>query len=65
MDVSVFHIFTFISSGLTRIMAQSRDYGELYWAWRGWRDDVGPPAREDYKEYVRLKNKAAHANGML
>ena len=50
-------------SDLTRIMAESRVYAELYWAWDGWRDAVGGPAREDYKEYVRLKNKAAKANG--
>ncbi|XP_072019876.1 angiotensin-converting enzyme-like [Amphiura filiformis] len=47
---------------LYRIMAESRDYAELYWAWDGWRDAVGKPARDDYKEYVRGKNKAAVAN---
>ncbi|XP_072016666.1 angiotensin-converting enzyme-like [Amphiura filiformis] len=47
---------------LVRILAESRNYAELYWAWDGWRDEVGKPAREDYKEYVRLKNKAAIAN---
>ena len=45
-------------------MAESRDYDELYWAWNGWRDAVsGQEAKEDYKEYVTLKNKAAEANG--
>ena len=59
----VYYLFGF--SDLTRVLAESRNYGELYWAWDGWRDEVGGPAREDYKEYVRLKNKAAQANGML
>ena len=54
---------TFIRSDLTRIMAESRDYDELYWAWDSWRDEVGAPAREDYKRYVELKNLAAVANG--
>ncbi|XP_072043034.1 angiotensin-converting enzyme-like [Amphiura filiformis] len=51
-----------LEPGLTRILAESRNYAELYWAWDGWRDAVGGPAREDYKEYVRLKNLAAVAN---
>ena len=55
----------FLSLDLTRIIAESRNYHELYWAWDGWRDEVGGPAREDYKEYVRLKNKAAVANGNI
>ncbi|KAJ8030387.1 Angiotensin-converting enzyme [Holothuria leucospilota] len=47
---------------LTEIMASSRNYDELYWAWGGWRDAVGAPARMDYERYVELKNKAALAN---
>ncbi|XP_041468678.1 angiotensin-converting enzyme-like [Lytechinus variegatus] len=47
---------------LTRIMATSHDYYELYWAWNAWRAEVGAPAREDYKRYVELKNQAAIAN---
>ena len=50
--------------GLYNILLGSRNYSELYWAWDGWRDAVGKTARDDYKEYVRLKNKAAIANGM-
>ncbi|XP_071788169.1 angiotensin-converting enzyme-like isoform X1 [Asterias amurensis] len=48
---------------LTRIMSTSRDYAELNWAWQGWRQAVGPSAKEDYKKYVELKNVAAEANG--
>lgn len=51
-----------LEPGLTRIMATSRDYDELLWAWQGWRDAVGPSAKEDYKLYVELKNEAAMAN---
>ncbi|XP_011663849.2 angiotensin-converting enzyme [Strongylocentrotus purpuratus] len=47
---------------LTRIMATSHDYSELYWAWNAWRAEVGAPAREDYTRYVELKNQAAIAN---
>lgn len=52
-------------SGLTRIMSTSRDYDELLWAWEGWRDAVGPSAKEDYKRYVELKNEAAQAMGKI
>ena len=44
-------------------MAGSRDYDELTWAWKAWRDAAGAPAKEDYVRYVELKNKAAKANG--
>ncbi|KAJ8030388.1 Angiotensin-converting enzyme [Holothuria leucospilota] len=47
---------------LTETMASSRNYDELYWAWDGWRDAVGVPARQDFERYVELKNKAALAN---
>ena len=47
-------------------MAESRNYDELYWAWNGWRDAVsGQEAKEDYIEYVALKNMAAEANGSI
>ncbi|XP_071941340.1 angiotensin-converting enzyme-like [Antedon mediterranea] len=47
---------------LTRTMATSRDYLELFNAWDGWRAAVGAPAREDYIRYIVLKNEAAVAN---
>lgn len=55
----------FSLTGLTRIMSTSRDYDELLWAWQGWRDAVGPSAKQDYVRYVELKNEAARANGKL
>lgn len=44
-------------------MAESRDYDELLFAWKGWRDSSGKVIREDYKRYVELANKAATLNG--
>lgn len=44
-------------------MAESRDYDELLFAWKGWRDSAGKVLREDYKRYVELANKAATLNG--
>lgn len=45
-------------------MAESRDYDELLFAWKGWRDAAGKVIRQDYKRYVELANKAATLNGM-
>lgn len=45
-------------------MAESRDYDELLFAWKGWRDAAGKVLRKDYNRYVELANKAATLNGM-
>lgn len=45
-------------------MAESRDYDELLFAWKGWRDSAGKGLRQGYKRYVELANKAATLNGM-
>lgn len=45
-------------------MAESRDYDELLFAWKGWRDSAGKVLRQGYKRYVELANKAATLNGM-
>lgn len=45
-------------------MAESRDYDELLFAWKGWRDAAGKILRQDYEQYVELANKAATLNGM-
>ena len=47
------------------LMAHSRDYDELEWAWKGWRDAVGPKIGELYPTYVELKNEAATLAGRL
>ncbi|CAB1457679.1 unnamed protein product [Pleuronectes platessa] len=48
---------------LQKIMAESRDYDELLFAWKGWRDSAGKVLRQDYKRYVELANEAATLNG--
>uniref|UniRef100_A0A4W5R621 Angiotensin-converting enzyme n=1 Tax=Hucho hucho TaxID=62062 RepID=A0A4W5R621_9TELE len=48
---------------LQQIMAESRDYNELLFAWQGWRNASGRELRQDYKRYVQLANKAATLNG--
>ncbi|NXU41431.1 ACE enzyme, partial [Drymodes brunneopygia] len=48
---------------LTNIMASIRDYDELLFAWKGWRDASGKKMRNSYKRYVELSNKAAVLNG--
>ncbi|XP_011602426.2 angiotensin-converting enzyme [Takifugu rubripes] len=48
---------------LQKIMAESRDYDELLFAWKGWRDSAGKVLRQGYKRYVELANKAATLNG--
>ncbi|XP_019725690.1 angiotensin-converting enzyme [Hippocampus comes] len=48
---------------LQKIMAESRDYDELLFAWKGWRDAAGKVLRSDYERYVELANQAARLNG--
>uniref|UniRef100_A0A803XZP4 Angiotensin-converting enzyme n=1 Tax=Meleagris gallopavo TaxID=9103 RepID=A0A803XZP4_MELGA len=48
---------------LTDILATSRDYNELLFAWKGWRDASGAKIKDKYKRYVELSNKAAVLNG--
>ncbi|CAI9581972.1 unnamed protein product [Staurois parvus] len=53
----------FLSQDITALLAQSREYDELLWAWKGWRDSSGKKMRNHYKRYVELGNKAATLNG--
>lgn len=48
---------------LTRTMAKSRDYNELYWAWNSWREAAGQPSREDFKHDVMYRSMVAEAYG--
>ncbi|XP_071826025.1 angiotensin-converting enzyme-like [Apostichopus japonicus] len=41
---------------LSRIMAKSRDYDQLYWAWNSWRDVAGRPSRDDFILEVESNN---------
>ncbi|CAK8671725.1 unnamed protein product [Clavelina lepadiformis] len=43
---------------LTELMATSRDYQELKWAWKGWYEAAGRPIKNDYEDFVALSNKA-------
>ncbi|KAG1672337.1 Angiotensin-converting enzyme [Nymphon striatum] len=47
---------------LTKIMGTSNDYDRLSHVWKGWRDAVGKPIRQDYIQYVNLKNEASVKN---
>lgn len=51
------------SPDLTSLMATSRKYEELSWAWKGWRDEVGRSILPFFPKYVELSNKAARLNG--
>uniref|UniRef100_H2YVS7 Angiotensin-converting enzyme n=1 Tax=Ciona savignyi TaxID=51511 RepID=H2YVS7_CIOSA len=48
---------------LTALMATSRDYNELKWAWKGWYEAAGRPSRESYEQFVALSNEASAADG--
>ena len=48
---------------LYAILSKSRDYDRLLFAWKGWRDAVGPKIRPRYKEFVMLMNIGAKENG--
>lgn len=49
---------------LVRVMANSRDFEELLYTWRSWRDNVGPEIRPKYIKYMELVNEAAMSIGM-
>jgi len=49
-------------NALTRIMAESRDPGELLDAWRGWRT-IAPPIKPEFTRYVELANAGARELG--
>ena len=44
-------------------MSTSRDWEELEWAWKGWRDESGKKMRNQYEQFVGLLNEAAVLNG--
>lgn len=53
----------YLFSELTEIMATSRSYKKLLYAWEGWHNESGVRLREHYKEFVELSNKASRADG--
>ena len=44
-------------------MESSRDYDELKWAFKGWRDVSGRMMKKDFEQKVKLLNEAARLNG--
>ena len=56
-----------LEPGLEAILADTsnRDWDELVYIWKGWRDSSGKQMREIYMKYIELNNDAAVANGML
>ena len=52
-----------IHTDLSAIIATSRDWDELVWAWDGWRNVSGDKMPFDYRRMVELLNKAARMNG--
>nr|CAD7438414.1 unnamed protein product [Timema bartmani] len=52
-----------LDPGIESVISSSRDYDELTYAWKSWRDATGPKMREDYKKYVEINNIAAAENG--
>ena len=48
---------------ITKLMATSRDYDELVWAWVGWRNVTGREMRTLYDRFVQLQNIGAQNIG--
>ena len=48
---------------LTEIMANSRSYKKLLFAWEGWHNASGRPLKQYYPRFVELSNKASQADG--
>lgn len=48
---------------LSDIMATSRSYKQLLYAWEGWHNAAGNPLRSKYEEFVKLSNAAYLMDG--
>lgn len=48
---------------LSDIMATSRSYKKLLYAWEGWHNAAGNPLRPKYEEFVKLSNEAYTMDG--
>lgn len=51
-----------LNPDLDGILAKSRDYNELLFAWHGWRNGTGPHIKPHYEKYVSLMNTLAKAS---
>lgn len=56
---------TYTLAELTDILRTSRKRSELDWAWKAWRDEVGPPIRLLYGNLVDLLNIGAREHGWI
>uniref|UniRef100_H2Z6E1 Angiotensin-converting enzyme n=1 Tax=Ciona savignyi TaxID=51511 RepID=H2Z6E1_CIOSA len=48
--------------GIINLFAKSRNYSELLWAWKGWRDAIGPKVRTDWERIIEIENIGAREN---
>ncbi|EDM06349.1 angiotensin I converting enzyme (peptidyl-dipeptidase A) 1, isoform CRA_b [Rattus norvegicus] len=48
---------------LTNILASSRNYAKVLFAWEGWHDAVGIPLRPLYQDFTALSNEAYRQDG--
>ena len=54
-----------MSVDLTNIIAGSRDWDELVWAWDGWRAESGAKMGDDYETFAAYLNQAATMNSTV
>ncbi len=48
---------------MKELFRTSRDWDDLVWAWKGWRDATGKHMKQDYEDHVVLMNKKAKLSG--
>ena len=54
---------TYFSSDVTTIFETSRDWDELEWMWKSWRDQSGKLMKKNYKKLVGLENDFSQSIG--
>ncbi|XP_044757063.1 angiotensin-converting enzyme-like [Coccinella septempunctata] len=52
-----------LDPGINWLFSSSRDYKELSYAWKSWRDQTGAKMRDLFERYVNLSNEASVLNG--
>uniref|UniRef100_A0A4W3HQC2 Angiotensin-converting enzyme n=1 Tax=Callorhinchus milii TaxID=7868 RepID=A0A4W3HQC2_CALMI len=48
---------------LVQLLAKSKSYQKLLYAWEGWHNSAGIPQREKYTEFVDMSNEATRLDG--
>ena len=51
-----------LNPDLYKILRESRDYDQLKFVWKGWRDATGPKMRALYEKFAKLSNQGAQEN---